>query len=401
MMPPFSQHAGHHNWEGIEDFYNPMGVFDEVLIACPNETDRSLPTRVGSLRLFPIYDELPRSWSFLLGSRAYARLDPVVAKVIGLARENDVDLVAQRYGSPLYHGLPAVWAAAQIGCRSIITFQSDYEARLLWEFNRNQRFRRRVLDYIPWRFLVHNATVIWTVSDFVRKVAVRRGASDRKLVTIPNKDRIRRLGDPIPAPTCEETLDRLGLQMLKDRCPVFLSVGRFIRAKNYSRMLTAFGALTKHYPEAIYVIVGQGPGEEAVQRQIERDRIGGHVRVIRDYLTLSQLRVLYDQADALVFCSLYEGQPRVPYEAMACGTPVVGSDIEPVADIVRRGRTGILIDPLSVDSIANGLTSIAGGALPKEIVSSSCRETALRFDVARINPLEAALYRRILAGSFD
>ncbi len=53
----------------------------------------------------------------------------------------------------------------------------------------------------------------------------------------------------------------------------------------------------------------------------------------------------YREADALLFPSRLEGLPYVPMEAMACGLPVIGSDIPSLAEIVPHGRTGLLCPP--------------------------------------------------------
>ena len=66
----------------------------------------------------------------------------------------------------------------------------------------------------------------------------------------------------------------------------------------------------------------------------------------------------YHTADALVLVSLAEGLPNVVCEAMACGLPVVLSDVSDHRKMVEEGRTGFLCSPHEAGSIANALQSI-------------------------------------------
>ena len=66
----------------------------------------------------------------------------------------------------------------------------------------------------------------------------------------------------------------------------------------------------------------------------------------------------YHTADALVLVSLVEGLPNVVCEAMACGLPVVLSDVSDHRKMVEEGRTGFLCSPYEAGSIADALQSI-------------------------------------------
>ena len=71
---------------------------------------------------------------------------------------------------------------------------------------------------------------------------------------------------------------------------------------------------------------------------------------------------IYRGALALVFPSLYEGFGLPPLEAMACGTPVVSSAATSLAEVV--GDAALVIDPLDVDSIADGIDKVVDDDCP-------------------------------------
>jgi glycosyltransferase involved in cell wall biosynthesis len=68
------------------------------------------------------------------------------------------------------------------------------------------------------------------------------------------------------------------------------------------------------------------------------------------------LRVFYEAAAAFAFPSLYEGFGLPPLEAMACGTPVVASNLSSLPEVV--GDAAVLVNPENVFDIARGLREV-------------------------------------------
>ena len=161
-------------------------------------------------------------------------------------------------------------------------------------------------------------------------------------------------------------------------------------------MIKAFAQLVHAGATAHYVIVVGGPLEQGVRAQLAAEGLVDSVTLITDYLSAAELRDLYHAATALVFCSLSEGQGRTPVEAMACGTPVVGSDLGPIPEVVEHAVTGLLVDPFSPKAIAGAMNRFASERGFAGSMGDACVASARRFDMDTINPQEAALYRRVL-----
>jgi glycosyltransferase involved in cell wall biosynthesis len=400
LMPPFSVHAERRNWEALEDFYNPLRVFDEVWLVSLGELRRDLADRMGTLRVVPLRDVQPRVTRVVLGDRLYGRLDPVARSVRALAAEVRADLLIQRYGSPLWHGVPIVWAARQLGAPSIVTFQNDYDAQVEYKYRGVARIQRRCATWFPWRYVRQNSTAIWAVSEFVRECVLSRGAPPWKVVAIPNKDSMDKFAREPDPDTVRRTFATLGIDDWLDEPLLFLAVGRLVPQKNYPRMLSAFERVVDAHPRARCLIIGAGSEEARLRAQIRRDALEHNVRLVTRYQTATELTVLYHRATALLFASLHEGQGRVAYEAMACGAPVIGSDLGPIPEMVTDGRNGLLVDPLDVDRIAAAIARFCRNEVSRQAMEQTCRETGRRYDLARINPREAELYRSVLDGSF-
>lgn len=94
---------------------------------------------------------------------------------------------------------------------------------------------------------------------------------------------------------------------------------------------------------------------ESIFETVEELKLSGRV-IFTGYVEEEEAPVLMKGARAFVFPSLYEGFGMPPLEAMACGTPVLTSNVSSLPEVV--GETGILVDPESVGSIAEGMKTL-------------------------------------------
>jgi glycosyltransferase involved in cell wall biosynthesis len=141
--------------------------------------------------------------------------------------------------------------------------------------------------------------------------------------------------------------------------PFALYVGVIGRHKNIKGLLEAMAAATPKAPGLDLVLAGPFESEidrarAFVARAGLKDRVHFIGAVGQEDDTLTQL---YNAALALVHPTFYEGWCATPLEAMACGTPVVASDIPPVREVV--GEAGALVEAQDVEAWKNQLVRIA------------------------------------------
>jgi glycosyltransferase involved in cell wall biosynthesis len=154
---------------------------------------------------------------------------------------------------------------------------------------------------------------------------------------------------PAAAAAVERVRAAFGLET-----PYVLYVGNFKPHKNLPRLVAAFAALPAELrARHRLVLAGSAdpftPSVEAVVRALG---LGDRVR-ITGYVADADLAALYTGATAATLPSLAEGFGVPIIEAMACGTPVVCSDVAPLRDVA--GTAAVLVDPRSEASIAAGL----------------------------------------------
>jgi glycosyltransferase involved in cell wall biosynthesis len=136
----------------------------------------------------------------------------------------------------------------------------------------------------------------------------------------------------------------------------FLYIGRPDPHKNLSRLITAFANLPNHQTYQLW-IVGKPDSRYTpiLKQQITELGITEQVKFL-DYVSYSTLPKLLNDALALVFPSLWEGFGLPVVEAMACGTPVITSNLSSLSEVA--GDAALLIDPYQTREITDAMNQI-------------------------------------------
>ena len=131
--------------------------------------------------------------------------------------------------------------------------------------------------------------------------------------------------------------------------------------KNHLRLIKAFELVHENNPSsgAELMIVGNLrkdiPEFESTLREI-RSRNKGIKISLAGFLSDSEILSLYGEADVFVYPSLYEGFGLPVLEAMACGCPVVASNVSSLPEVV--GEAGLLVDPYNVEALARAISTV-------------------------------------------
>lgn len=169
--------------------------------------------------------------------------------------------------------------------------------------------------------------------------------------------------------------------------PLIVAAGALIERKGHDLILAALGRL----PEATLIIAGDGPERGRLER-IARDRgVAGRVRFLGNR-PHDELPGLLGAADVMVLPSRSEGLANVWVEALACGTPVVTSDVGGAREAIDRPEAGRLVarDPEAIAAAVRALL-----ADPPD--PGAVRQAAERFSWEK-NAAELAIHLRGLAG---
>lgn len=149
---------------------------------------------------------------------------------------------------------------------------------------------------------------------------------------------------------------------INDKC-IFYS-GTLTPRKNMIRFLSAFAKIKDHIPHTLILTGGKSHNDHQVRELIHK--MGDSVQVL-GHIPDEDMPFIYNLADVFVYPSLYEGFGLPPLEAMACGCPVIASNVSSIPEVV--GDAAIMVDPYNVDEIADAMLRVARDReLRKELI---------------------------------
>ena len=174
-----------------------------------------------------------------------------------------------------------------------------------------------------------------------------------------------------------EARTRVGLDV---NDAVILFVGRFVSIKGLERLIQAVSLIDDPANPRLVLIGGDGP-DAASTRQLKNlaDQLDMHDRVtFKGRIDHAELNTYYNAADVLALCSYYESFGLVVMEALACGTPVVGTPVGFVDTIVKKGLNGVIVEDQTPQAIAAALAQVLrrrrAGKLPAAPIRTSVME---------------------------
>jgi glycosyltransferase involved in cell wall biosynthesis len=222
-----------------------------------------------------------------------------------------------------------------------------------------------------------------------RYVAIKAVPPDR-IVLIPN-------GVDVSHFRRDEDLRRRARQKyLNEEKFVWLAVGRLSPQKNYPLLLRAFVSVVKIRPEAILMIVGDGPLKQQLVDYSEKLGLRHSVRFVGLH---DDIVTIMNMSDGFVLSSSWEGMPMVLLEAAACEVPIVATNVGGVSEVFEHGKAGFVVPGEDEAHLADGMHKLM--RLSKEERKEfgvQARERVLqKYDIEVLSGDWDALYRRLMA----
>lgn len=198
------------------------------------------------------------------------------------------------------------------------------------------------------------ADLITVPSEFARQTYLDQGLPPekvRKTVYGVDLSRFAKCGDPAPG-----------------RFDV-LFVGQVNLRKGAPYLLQAFRAL-EHPHKRLHLV---GRVAEEVRAMVDRERAHGDLK-LHGHRPLAQIPRLMSTSHVLILPSIEDGFAKVQSEAMACGTPVIGSDNSGARDLFTDGQEGYVIHPSDAEALADRMQRLADDPLLRAEFSRRAQE---------------------------
>jgi glycosyltransferase involved in cell wall biosynthesis len=175
-----------------------------------------------------------------------------------------------------------------------------------------------------------------------------------------------------------------------------LFVGTLEPRKNLLTLLQAYAEFRRETKSAHRLVLGGGKGwlQQPIFAAIEELGLQDAV-VLPGYIPEDELPLWYNTADVFVYPSLYEGFGLPPLEAMACGTPVIASNVSSLPEVVAD--SGVLVDPHQSHQWASALSQLCQDADLRAELGSRGMQRAQQFSWTRMARETVQVYRRVLS----
>jgi len=229
----------------------------------------------------------------------------------------------------------------------------------------------------------------WAAANADGLITVCRALKDKLVALGVEAERVRVLRNGVDLDLFrpverEEARRRFGIEG-----PTLVSVGYLIARKGHDLTIRALGALS----DAVsLVIAGEGPERRQLEALARSLGLGTRVRFLGN-VAHEALPALYSAAEAMVLASSREGWANVLLEAMACGTPVVATNIWGTPEVVTAPAAGRLADARTPQAIAAAITALLADPPDR----AATRAYAEGFDWRATTEGQIALFREILA----
>jgi glycosyltransferase involved in cell wall biosynthesis len=299
-------------------------------------------------------------------------------RIAQLAEERGVDLLHAHQYSPFVYS----WVAARWQRRLKVVYTEH--GRLS---DAPPSWKRRAVNPILSKF---DGTAI-AVSHDLREYMVDAWFSRDRLSVIHNGI------DPGPAPSAAERVRARRALGVEDDRLVVATVARLDPVKDLLSMLDAFSIVRQHVPDALLVIVGDGPEREAIERRAAQPDLAGAVQMTG---FRSDVRSILPAADIYASSSISEGVSITILEAMAAAVPVVATAVGGTPEVLALETGGMLVPAREPQRLARAVIALAADAARRTAMGADGRrrvETAFTLD--RMVGEYARIYQRLVDSS--
>jgi len=246
--------------------------------------------------------------------------------MVRLKRKHRFNLIDAHFAYP--DGYAATWLGKRFKVPVTITLRGT-EVSL-------SKFPARKLRIVS---ALQRATKIFSVADSLKRHVVALGIDSNKIQVVGNgvdADKFQ----PVDRAEARRDLN------LPEGAPVLISVGGLVDRKGYHRVIEVLPLLLKAFPDLMYLIVGgacaEGNNRKQLEQQVADLNLQNHVRFLGP-LPSEQLKSPLSASDIFVLSTANEGWANVFLEAMACGLPVITTDVGGNSEVVNDASLGAIV----------------------------------------------------------
>ncbi len=316
-----------------------------------------------------------RAWGLMAASEGlkvyawttFGKVDPGnLAHLVKLFRTEKPDIVDTHHTTS---GMYSAWAGKLTGTPIVSTVHATNNA-----------------------FCFRWSKALIAVSDGVRDHLIKQGFPAKRIYTVRNG-----------VDTDWFSLKREGQAFrqqygLGEEARLIAVIGRLTERKGHGVLVQTLPALVQKGLDAHLVIAGEGPLADQLKNQATQLGVGARLHLLGQ---IGDVRPLLWASDLYAMPSLHgEGLSKALLQAMACGTPIVATDIAGVTEALTSGENSLLVAPGQPAPLAEALATLLKQPDRATALASSARERVVgEFSSARVARELEAVYKTVLSGS--
>jgi glycosyltransferase involved in cell wall biosynthesis len=225
------------------------------------------------------------------------------------------------------------------------------------------------------------------IRDYLLEVA---GYQPDNVVAIPNGVDLKRFD-----PAAVTALHPLELWGFDDKSPLIGIIGRLDPQKDHENFLAAARLVCDDFPAARFVVVGEGP----LRQQLEK--LAGDLGLenqVRFTGIMRNMPELLATLDLVVFSSRWEGLPVALLEALAMNRAVVATSVGGIPGLINHEQTGLLVPPGDPEALAHSiLTLLRGPDFAQQVANQGRSLIQAGFSVTSMHNKILAIYTAVQA----
>lgn len=209
-----------------------------------------------------------------------------------------------------------------------------------------------------------------------------------KIVVIPNGINLEEFGIPYSREECKSKLGLNGNN-------VVLFIGTLYPIKGLHILLKAMPKIIKDHENTIFVFIGGGDIDK-YKGLSEELGVKKHVKFAGFIGDASKKALYYKAAEVFVLPSLRESFGVVNLEAMACGIPIVASNVGGIPDVIKHGENGLLVPPKDPEALADAIIYLLENEEEREKMGRNGRKISKNYSWAMIAEKTEKVYEKLI-----
>ncbi len=247
---------------------------------------------------------------------------------------------------------------------------------------------RRLVTRVTVRIALARADAVIVVGKGLEKAAIERGVEEDRVYTID-------MGVDTAVFHPGSRTERRRALGLAERTPTVVFVGALTPQKGTEQLIRAAAIVHESIPSCEWHLIGAG--SQADELKNLADLLGiSRVVSFHGFLAPDSVALWQQAADVCVVPSLAEGFGLAALEGMACGTPVIASNVGGLRDLIVDGKNGRLIAPGDPVAMAAAVTELLESPRLRETLSESAREVVADHSLVLQTQRVLNVYRKVL-----